>query len=256
MLGVFVGLFVIAGIAYAIDVSTNQGKIPRATSVGGVDISSMEREDALARLDDELREAENEPVRVTAGEKTTEFVPAQAGLSLDLEGTIAAIPDESMNPFVRLASFFRATKEVDVQTANDQATLDPELDRMLGELYREPEDGAVLLEAGNVEPHDAVPGQEVDRAHLQEEVTTAWLDPEGITADINEIEPVINQDQVDAIAEGPAAKAVSGPLKVHGREDITATIEPARVGEFVHFEAHEGQLEPRVDAAKAQEILG
>ena len=73
MLGVFVGLFVIAGIAYAIDVSTNQGKIPRATSVGGVDISSLEREDALAKLDDELREAENEPVRVAAGEKTTEF---------------------------------------------------------------------------------------------------------------------------------------------------------------------------------------
>ena len=67
MLGVFVGLFVIAGIAYAIDVSTNQGKIPRATSVGGVDISSLEREDALANLDDELREAENEPVRVAAG---------------------------------------------------------------------------------------------------------------------------------------------------------------------------------------------
>lgn len=256
VLGVFVGLFVIAGIAYAIDVSTNQGKIPRATSVGGVDISSLEREDALAKLDDELREAENEPVRVTAGEKTTEFVPAQAGLRLDLEGTIAAIPDESMNPFVRLASFFRSTKEVDVQTAEDPAALNPELDRMVGELHRDPEDGAVFLEAGNVEPRDAVPGQEVDRAQLQEEVTSSWLDPEGIAVEPSEIEPVINQDQVDAIAEGLAAKAVSGPLKVHGRENITGTIEPARVGEFVHFEAHEGQLEPRVDESKARDILG
>ncbi|MBW4968551.1 hypothetical protein KZZ04_19665, partial [Pseudoalteromonas sp. CR1] len=82
------------------------------------------------------------------------------------------------------------------------------------------------------------------------------MDPEGIAVEPNEIEPVINQDQVDAIAEGLAAKAVSGPLKVRGRENITGTIEPARIGEFVHFEAHEGHLEPRVDESKARDILG
>lgn len=60
-LGVIVGLLLIAGIAYTWDVIANQGKVPRATSVGGVDISSMERTAAVEKLSASLATSRPSP---------------------------------------------------------------------------------------------------------------------------------------------------------------------------------------------------
>lgn len=70
-LGVIVGLLLIAGIAYGWDVIANQGKVPRATSVGGVNISGMERTAAVDKLERELGDVETKPVSVTSGEKSS-----------------------------------------------------------------------------------------------------------------------------------------------------------------------------------------
>ena len=76
-LGVIVGFVLIAGIAYAWDVIANQDKIPRSVSVGGVDISAMERTAAVAKLEDELTGVETQPVTVTA-DKDGKFTGSKA----------------------------------------------------------------------------------------------------------------------------------------------------------------------------------
>ena len=103
--GLLVGLLVILGVAYALDVVSGKGKLPRKTSVGGVDISRMEPAEAIDKLQGELGSATTDPVTVTAGERTASFIPEQAGMSLDFEAAVNSIPEASMNPFSRLAAF-------------------------------------------------------------------------------------------------------------------------------------------------------
>ena len=98
-LGVLVGLLLIAGIAYAWDVMANQHKVPRATSVGGVDISRMERTAAVEKLEQELGDVAAQPVDIRAGEKSSQLIPQDSGLSLNYQKAVDGIPDASLNPF-------------------------------------------------------------------------------------------------------------------------------------------------------------
>lgn len=253
-LGVVVGLILIAVVAYGVDYFANKDKVPRGTAVGGVEIGGMDKAEASQTLQAELGGVETDPVTVAAGELTSQLIPAESGLGIDWDATVAAAGESSANPLVRIAGLF-TTREVDVVSQTDEAALNPQLDRVAGELFVAPADGAVGLEDGEVRVTDPVVGQEVDRAELQDEVTDGWLDPAGVEVEALPLEPAINQDVVDDVAGGAAAEAVSGPLVLSGDDDVDGVIEPARIGEFVAFHNEDGAIRPEVDVEAATAIL-
>lgn len=252
-LGVVVGLFVILGALYAWDYTANRGNVPRGTSVGGVNIGGMSRDEAEQTLQRELGGVESEPVTVTAGERSSQLVPAESGLAIDWAGTVEQAGEESANPFTRLRGLF-GTREVGVVSEVDQAALAPQIDRVVSELSTEPVDGSVSIEEGKVATVDPVLGQTVEREALTADVTEHWLNPEGVDAEPQPVEPVINDDVIKATVDGPAAAAVKGPLTVTG-EGVDAVIPTERVGEIVSFAPVEGRLEPTVGTEAAQGIL-
>ncbi|MDO5506708.1 MAG: VanW family protein [Corynebacterium casei] len=253
--GLLVGLLVILGVAYALDVVSGKGKLPRKTSVGGVDISRMEPAAAIDKLQSELGSATTEPVSVTAGERTAEFIPEQAGMSLDFETAVNSIPEASMNPFSRLAAFVGSPNEIDVDADVDAQALEPVINRLEGELSFDATDGQVAIEEGEVRTVDAVLGQGVDRAQLEENVTSNWLDPEGVEVEPIEVEPAITQDKVDEFADGPAKAALNGNLELKGRNDVTATLDEAAISSFVAVERVEDNLELAINTEHAQELF-
>ncbi|AGF73575.1 putative secreted protein [Corynebacterium halotolerans YIM 70093 = DSM 44683] len=248
-----VGLLALAGIAWGVDYALNKDNVPRGTSIGGVDIGGMSPDEAVSALERELGGVVDEPVTVRAGELSTEFVPAAAGLTLDFEQAVAAVGTQPANPFTRLANLVRTT-EAEVATGVDQALLTPELERMHGELTPEPADGAVTLVDGAVEVTQPVNGQNVDPAALEEDVTSRWLDPTGVEVDAEITEPAIGTDAVEA-AEDTATTVVSTPLVVHGRDEVDGVIEPARMGEVVTFVPEGDQLRTDINVEVAQGIL-
>jgi vancomycin resistance protein YoaR len=253
-LGVVVGLILIAVVAYGVDYFANKDKVPRGTTVGGVEIGGMDKAEASQTLQAELGGVETDPVSIAAGDLTSQLIPAESGLGIDWDATVAAAGESSANPLVRISGLF-TTREVDVVSQTDEAALNPQLDRVAGELFVAPADGAVGLEDGEVRVTDPVVGQEVDRAELQEEVTDGWLDPAGVEVEALPLEPAINQDVVDDAANGPAAEAVSGPLVLSGDDEVDGVIEPARIGEFVAFLNEDGAIRPDVDVEAATVIL-
>lgn len=253
--GLLVGLLVILGVAYALDVVSGKGKLPRKTSVGGVDISRMEPAAAIDKLQSELGSATTEPVSVTAGERTAEFIPEQAGMSLDFETAVNSIPEASMNPFSRLAAFVGSPNEIDVDADVDAQALEPVINRLEGELSFDATDGQVAIEEGEVRTVDAVLGQGVDRAQLEENVTSNWLDPEGVEVEPIEVEPAITQDKVDEFADGPAKAALNGALELKGRSDVTATLDEEAISSFVAVERVEDNLELAINTERAQELF-
>lgn len=253
--GLLVGLLVILGVAYALDVVSGKGKLPRKTSVGGVDVSRMEPAAAIDKLQSELGSATTEPVSVTAGERTAEFIPEQAGMSLDFETAVNSIPEASMNPFSRLAAFVGSPNEIDVDADVDAQALEPVINRLEGELSFDATDGQVAIEEGEVRTVDAVLGQGVDRAQLEENVTSNWLDPEGVEVEPIEVEPAITQDKVDEFADGPAKAALNGALELKGRSDVTATLDEEAISSFVAVERVEDNLELAINTEHAQELF-
>ena len=253
--GLLVGLLVILGVAYALDVVSGKGKLPRKTSVGGVDISRMEPAAAIDKLQSELGSATTEPVSVTAGERTAEFIPEQAGMSLDFETAVNSIPEASMNPFSRLAAFVGSPNEIDVDADVDAQALEPVINRLEGELSFDATDGQVAIEEGEVRTVDAVLGQGVDRAQLEENVTSNWLDPDGVEVEPIEVEPAITQDKVDEFADGPAKAALNGALELKGRSDVTATLDEEAISSFVAVERVEDNLELAINTEHAQELF-
>ena len=254
-LGVLVGLVLIAGIAYAWDVAANQDKIPRAVSVNGVDISAMDRTAAVEKLEDELAGVETEPVSVTSGDLHTDFVPSESGLALDNQRAVDNIEEPSLNPFTRLYSFFRSTRDIPVETNVDEAQLQPALDRVKKDLSTDPVDGMLELNNGELKVTDPKLGQTVDAGALHNAVTDNWLDSEGVDVDPEEVEPAINDAAIEAMRTGDAAKALDNPITLKAKNNVTATLNKPEISQFTSIEKKDGKLKLAVDTNRAQELL-
>lgn len=254
-LGVIVGLLLIAGIAYTWDVIANQGKVPRATSVGGVDISSMERTAAVEKLERELGDVETKPVNVTSGEKSSQLVPAESGLTLNYQKAVDGIPDASYNPVTRLFSFVKATKEIPVAVDIDDTALDGALERVKNELSFAPKDGMLELNNGQLKVTKPVLGQTVEPDDLKNSITENWLDPAGVEVEPVEVEPAINDDAIEAMRTGDVAKALDNPLTINGENNVAGTLRKDEIAQFVSIEAKDGKLELKVDTPKAQQLF-
>ena len=254
-LGVIVGFLLIAGIAYGWDVIANQGKVPRATSVGGVDISGMERTAAVEKLERELGDVETKPVSVTSGEKSSQLVPNESGLILNYQKAVDGIPDASYNPFSRLYSFVKSSKEIPVTVDVDAAALDSTLERVKKDLSFEPKDGMLELNNGGLKVTKPVLGQTVDDADLQKSVKENWLDPAGVEVAPVVVEPAINDDAIEAMRTGDVAKALDNPLTLNGENNVSGTLRKNEIAQFVSIEAKDGKLELKVDTPKAQQLF-
>ncbi|WP_206215042.1 VanW family protein [Corynebacterium lizhenjunii] len=253
--GILMGLIVLAGVAYAMDVAAHQGKVPRGVSVGGVDISTMDREAAVAKLSTELADVASRPVSVQAGARQSSFVPADAGLSPNFAAAVAGIPDESLNPFTRLASLVRPLSEHAVAFDIDAAAFATAMDRVEEELTTAPKDGDLDVTPDGFNVTEPVLGQSVERAELDQAVQDQWLDPAGVKVDATEVEPAVNTEAIESMRKGPAAQALDKDIVVHGREGVDAVLDRAARAEFVSIAREDGALHLNVDVQRARELL-
>ena len=217
----------------------------------------MEPAAAVSKLEDELGGVSSQPVKAAAGEQTTEFVPEQAGLSGDWQRTVDDAGVESLTPVSRLAGFFR-NKEVDIVSTIDHDKLVGSAERVAGDLSVKPEDGAVALEGGEVKVTDPKDGQDVNREELERAMSLTWLNPDGVEVEPQVTQPAINDDMIKQIVDGPANKALKGPLTLKGEQDTNAVIEKVRMGEVVTFrnDPEAKKIVPEVHVDKAQRIFG
>lgn len=254
-LGVLLGILAVALAIYLADLATHRGNVPRGTQVGGVDIGAMAPDEAREKLQAELGGVTDEAVPVKAGEKSTEFVPAKSGLGIDFDATVDAAGIETANPVERFRGLF-TTREVDVVPTVDDKALGGQLDRMTEELHVDPVDGTIRVQGGKAETTDPKLGQDVDRATLRDEVTTGWLNPDGVEVEPKEVQPAINDDAMKAALGGPVRAALDGPITVTGKDGVAAAVPQDRIGEIVQFPAVEGRIAPEVNLDAARTILG
>lgn len=248
------GLFGLCAVAYGIDYALTQDQVPRGTTVAGVSVGGMSPQAASEKLSTELSSRVTSPLIVAAGNKQSKVEPTQAGLSVDWAATVESAGRPSLNPIDRVTSLF-TKHEVGIVSAVDEARLAPELVRVERDLTVAPVDGTVNLADGKVNQTAPVDGQKVDAGQLRAAVLKDWLNPAGVQVAPEVTHPVVDIKVLKKTVDGEAAKAVSAPIVVTGRDGVKGEIPVDRIHEVVAFVPKDGGLKSEVNAEVAKAIL-
>lgn len=256
LLGLVVAVLPVGGIGYGVDYFMSKDKVPRGTSVSGIDIGGLTKETAAQRLDARLGQRVSQPFTVQSGDLRSTIDPRQAGLRPDWDATVQQASAKFPNPIAWLKSF-RQTRKVEIEGQVNSATLDPELGRVRQELTREPKDAQVNIDGGKVNTTPEAQGQTVPADVLDREVRREWLNEAGVRVEPTITRPAITDEAVKKVADGDAKKALSGPIVVRGRDHVDGIIPPERMAEVVRFvpKPEEHALSTEVDSDAAKKIL-
>ncbi|NES16446.1 MULTISPECIES: VanW family protein [Micromonospora] len=251
--GGFAAAVLVAGVgagtwAYA-------GDVPRGTTVLGAELGGRSRADAARALRAELerRSAElNTPVKVTVGERSVELKPADIGLAVDVEATVAAAAAVDAHPVSRLVG----SRTVDPVVALDTARLDAALRRVMGAQGREMTMPAIIFTGTTPKPVYPKPALTIDQAGAADAVKAAWLAAAPVTVPLMEKWPATTREEVDRLVAELAKPAVAAPVTLSTGQG-SLTIPPSAIARGLRFSADEaGKLTPRIDVKRLRTALG
>ncbi|MDQ4037360.1 MAG: VanW family protein, partial [Actinomycetota bacterium] len=212
-------LLAACGLLYAGDLLLAGDEVPRNTTVGGVALGGLSRDAAAALLDDELTGPVSAPRAVVAGEATGSLNSGAAGISLDVDGSVAIAARQPLNPLTRLLSLF-SQREVLPLLSVDEELLDGAIAEFADNTDRPAVEGAITFEGIQPVAVDPVPGLAVDRSEAASTFVDAVRADPAQRADgpielpVDEIAATITAAEVQAALDTIAGPALAAPILV------------------------------------------
>jgi len=237
-----VGLF-----AYAKDV-------PRGTTVLGVDIGGMSRAEAASALRAELaRRADTlgAPVPVQVGEQTVQINPADVGLAVDVEATVAAAAAGKPSVFGRLFG----SRTVDPVVTVDAERLLAVLREGAGKVGEDMVMPAITFDGTTPKPTYPKPGKGLDAEASARALRQGWLTGGPVTVPLVDVHPATTAEEVDRLMEELAKPAVAAPVTVTTERGDFVIPVAAIARSLVLTADPAGKIEPRVDAEALRKAL-
>jgi vancomycin resistance protein YoaR len=228
-------------------------RVPRGTTVAGIDIGGLESADAVERLTSELGSVATQPVPVTAGGVSSTVDPAAAGLAFDATETVAGLTEFTLNPGRLVAQLAGGDQEPPV-TEVDAAALDTAMEVLATDLESPATSGTVGFVDGAPVRTEAVEGTTIDREAAEDVLTGSWLTaarPLELPTEV--LEPDVTTEETDA-AFALAQTVVSAPVTVRVA-DQTAEIPAADVAAASTFVVEDGDLALQVDGTLLTEAV-
>lgn len=243
--GLYVAAYLVAG-----------DKVPRGTSVAGVDIGGQSQSEAATTLEEGLADRVERPITVQVdGQEVTDLDPASVGLEVDYEASVADAGGRSSWSPSRLWSYFTGGDDLDaVVTVDDAAfgTFLRDLETSTGEA---PVEGAVAFADGQVVVTEPAAGQGFDRDAARTALEAALVGEAGtLDLELGEVEPVIGAEAVAEAREAFADPAVSAPV-VLDFGGTPVTLEPAVFGTALSMVAEGDALVGQVDGTQLKAIV-
>lgn len=249
-----------------------QDRPPVGMTVDGIDIGSMTRDEAVERVERELADRLEEPFVVTVrasgdggraagvegtddvADETVELVPAEAGLSYDVDATLEGATGLSFDPRVLWSHVSGGARSLSPVGAVDREELRAAVLRLAEDYDTEVVEGQVTLTDEGVRVVEAEVGRALDVGATVEAVATAW--PDRRTADGRAVvaAPTLTQDEVLRFTREEVDPALSGPVSVtatRGSGDdaptATAEIAPRELVELLGTERSDDTLSLTLD---------
>ncbi|MEH0846222.1 VanW family protein [Micromonospora sp. CPCC 205711] len=230
------------------------GDVPRGTTVLGAELGGRSRPAAARELTAELERRAgslNNPVTVLLGDLKAQIKPADVGLRVDVDATVAAAADAEAHPVSRLFG----SRSVQPVVTVDAAKLDAALRKVLGKRGREMTMPAIIFTGTTPKPVYPKPSLSLDPQRSAQVVRDGWLGGQPVTVPLSERSPATSREDVDRLVAELAKPAVAAPVTVTTAKG-SVTVPPAAIARALRFSADEaGRLTPRIDVKRLRAAL-
>jgi vancomycin resistance protein YoaR len=214
---------VVVALLFGLAYSGSQRELAEGTSVAGVDVGGLTKQQAAVVLSTRFAERAAVPVTFTAGDESFTFAANQLGVHPDWQAAIAAAAraGDGFGPirgFRRLRTrFFGA--EVLPPVAVSNAALEFALDKVAGRVDRSAVSAALVRRGLRIETVPGLSGQALDRDAAANSVVRTLASLERSTTP-TPLPVAVAAPEVTARTLAPAARrariALSGPVTVTG----------------------------------------
>jgi len=249
-------VLLLAGGLYAAAGAFASDRVPRGTTVAGVEVGGKSPEQARRTLERELADRVDAPITVTVEGESVEVSPQEAGLALDLDGTVEAAGAGDSWALDRLWDYWTGGDEVDPVLDVDESALEATLERLDSELGTEPVDATATFTASTVRTTPATTGRLLDEEAAREGLQSAYLAEEpAVELELVDVEPTITDAEMEEAVSELANPALSGPVTlVFG--DSPVTLRPRDYAPALSLEADGDELELATDLDVVKRLVG
>lgn len=253
-------LALLVGGGYAAAYGVAGDKVPRGTTISGVDVGGMTRDAAIDELQEAFADRAEQPITVSVADdstdgKTDEVTPAEIGLGVDYEASVdAAGAGQSWSP-ARQWEFFTGGDDVEAVVDIDEELLDEQLTTLSEGLGTPPKNGKVRFDRSGVKTVDPVPGEAIDLDEAEDAIVAAYLGEDDVAElAVEEAEPEIDDADVQEALESFANPAMSASVAlVFG--DNNVRLHPKDYGPALSMVPENGELVPEVDEKALNDLV-
>ena len=229
-------------------------RVPRGTTVAGVAVGGQDAATATSTLTTTLVPRAAEPITLKAADRTATLVPADAGVALDLDGTVDELVGFSLNP-VNLWRHLSGGSEVAPDVTVDAAAFATAIDATREALDTPATEGSLTLPKGKVVYKAPVTGTTVQAEATAKAVAQSWPAVSTVDAVVSPAAPKVSAEEFDRVRTEFAEVAVSGPVKVVAGKK-TFELAPAAFAPALTLTADaSGRITPAADPKKLVAIV-
>ncbi|WP_328355084.1 VanW family protein [Streptomyces sp. NBC_00445] len=227
------------------------GDIDAGTTVRGVDIGGLTREEASQKLKERLGEAASQGLAVTVGDRRGTVDPQGAGITFDIQETVdRATRTGDADPFSVIGGLFRSGGAVEPVVRVDEDKAHSALGKLAKSLDQKGRNGGVTFADGQVRQVAPRNGHALEVDAAVDPLRTAFLRGEaGSTTALptRETKPQVTADEVRRAVREFARPAMSAPVTLTAG-DKRFTIDPSVLGAHLTMRPDKtGSLTPKLD---------
>jgi vancomycin resistance protein YoaR len=230
------------------------GEVPRGTTVLGIALGAKSKADAAAALRAGLAGKTDRleaPLPVRLGERVVEVKPADVGLAIDVDATVASAAESGGGPFSRIFG----SREVAPVVTVDAAKAEEVLRRALGKDAQAMKMPAVTFAGTTPKAAYPKPGKGIDADKSAQALRDGWLGIHPVPVPLVEVHPATTSEELDKLVAELARPAVAGPVTVT-TERGSVTVPPTAIAKSLVLTADKtGKINPRVDEKKLRAAL-
>lgn len=245
--GLVAFLVVLAALAYVVPAVLMSGSVLRGTRVAGVDIGGLTVTQAADKLRTELATKLSKPVIADIGGKKETIQADEAGLELDVVGTIGQAPSGFPSP-EEVWRGLTGTTDLNPKIAVDSAQLTRTVEGLAKSVDKQAHEGRVFFSGLEPKARQPEDGVLLDREDAVGRISDTFLNGGGsVVLTLRPDKSVTTPEGVaDALVKAKAA--VAAPLTL-ALGDKQAQISPATIAAHLTFNSDgDGSLAPAFNA--------
>lgn len=225
------------------------GRVPRGTTVAGVDIGGRDRSTAAVALAHGLRIHGQDPITVSVGTVTTQVAPEDAGLSVDYVATVGkALGPRSWDPR-QLWRYYTGGDEVTPVVHVDYRRMDALLDLLDEKAGQPARDAGISLRGGEIALTKPQNGVAIDKDHAREVLVDAYrAGSTSVRLPLLLSQPDVDQSDLDTALATIANPAMAGPVTL-AFAGSQVTLQPRQYADLLSIVDKDGALALDVDSA-------